>query len=202
MNPRAKNFAVGIALVAIAFAIYYFFIAVPPGPPVQIDVEGRHWEGAENASVIIVEFSDFQCPYCGRAAANAREVVAELNSSVKFYYLHFPLPFHQYAEKAAEAAECAGDQGKFWEMHDLMFSNQEALDQEHLKSYANRLGLNMTQFSSCLGSGEKGAIVDSDFAKGRVAGVGGTPTFFVNGRKLGSYDADSLRAAIRAELGR
>ncbi len=200
MDDRVKNLAIGAVLVGIAFAIYYFFIAVPPGPPVQINLDGRHWKGGENASVIIVEFSDFQCPYCSRAAGIADEVAAEFDGDVRLYYLHFP--FHQNSEKAAEAAECAGDQGKFWEMHDIMFSNQGALDQEHLKSYASGLGLNMTQFNSCLGSGEKGAVIDADFDKGRAAGVTGTPTFFVNGRKLRSYDADSLRTAIRSELGR
>jgi len=203
MEERARNVLIGLALLAVAFVIAYFFIFARPQPkPVQIDVEGRHWQGAGNASAILIEFSDFQCPYCGLAAANAKEVAAEFNSSVKFYYLHFPLPFHQYAQKAAEAAECAGDQGKFWEMHDLMFANQDSLDIESLRLHASSLGLNMTRFNSCLDSGEKAAIVQADFDKGRAAGVGGTPTFFLNGLQLGSYEIESLRAAIRAELGK
>ena len=138
--------------------------------------------GDKNAEISIVEFSDFQCPFCARAADGA---VAEFkkssyfkNGEVNLVFKHFPLnSIHPHAQKSAEAAACAQDQGKFWEMHDVIFANQQALDVTSLKKYATQIGLNKAQFDSCLDGGKKASKVASDLKQATEAGGQGTPHF-------------------------
>lgn len=138
--------------------------------------------GDKDADVSIVEFSDFQCPFCARAADGA---VAEFkkssyfkNGEVNLVYKHFPLDsIHPYARKAAEASACAQDQGKFWEMHDIIFANQQTLDTVSLKKYAGQIGLNKAQFESCLDDGKKATKVSNDLKQATNAGGQGTPYF-------------------------
>lgn len=138
--------------------------------------------GDKNAEISIVEFSDFQCPFCARAADGA---VAEFKKSsyfkdgkVNLVYKHFPLSsIHPYAQKAAEASACAQDQGKFWEMHDIIFANQQSLDVASLKKYAGQIGLNKAQFDSCLDDGKKASKVSNDLKQATSAGGQGTPYF-------------------------
>jgi len=138
--------------------------------------------GDKNAKIKIVEFSDFQCPFCERAATGA---IAEFknsdyfkNGEVALVYKHFPLnSIHPSAQKAAEASVCAQNQGKFWEYHDLLFANQQSLDIASLKSYAKQLGLNQAKFDSCLDGGEAVAKVKKDLAEASTAGGQGTPYF-------------------------
>ncbi len=160
--------------------------------------------GNPDAPVTIIEYSDFQCPFCGRFFQQTLPLIKEnyiKTGKAKLEYKHFPLSFHQYAQKAAEAAECAGEQGKFWEMHDKIFENQQALDTESLKSYARDIGLNGDQFDSCLDSGKYASKVQQDFNDGREAGVSGTPTLFVNGQKIvGAQPFETFKNAIEAEL--
>ncbi len=137
--------------------------------------------GPDSAKVKIVEYSDFQCPFCGRVVQTIKQIKEEYGDQVQITFRNYPLSFHQYAQKAAEAAECANVQGKFWEMHDMMFSHQNALRTDDLKSYAKQLGLDQAKFDSCLDNGEMKAEVERDFQDGTRAGVQGTPAFIING---------------------
>lgn len=175
----------------------------PPAPPVKrVDVAAQGpSKGPENAPVTIVEFSDFECPFCQRGASTLDKVVEKYGDKVRVVFRHFPLSFHPNAQKAAEAAMCAHDEGKFWQMHDLLFANQRALDEASLKGYAKQLGLDEAKFAACLQSGEKASIVTSDMAAGQKVGVTGTPAFFINGIELtGAQPLEEFEAIIDREL--
>lgn len=152
-------------------------------PRVQVAATGPS-RGPKDAKVTIVEFSDFQCPYCARARATLDQVMKEYGNKVRLVYRDFPLAFHEHAQKAAEAGQCAHDQGKFWEMHDWMFDHQKSLAVSELKSAARKLGLQGEAFDRCLDSGQHAALVAESLKAGQQAGVRGTPAFFINGRFL------------------
>ncbi|MEK6914806.1 MAG: DsbA family protein [Nanoarchaeota archaeon] len=158
---------------------------------VQVKIDGSDpILGDKNAEISIVEFSDFQCPFCARANSDA---VAQFkksdyykNGKVNLVYKHFPLnSIHPFAQKAAEAAVCAQDQGKFWEMHDKIFANQNALSVDNLKSYAKSIGLNQAKFDSCLDGGKSENKVSNDIKQSTDAGAQGTPYFVVVNNKDG-----------------
>lgn len=178
----------------------------PTGNTVKVDVDttGAPVNGDKNAPVTIVEFSDFECPFCGRYHAQTHPLIVENyvdTGKVKFVFKHFPLNFHASAQKASEAAECANDQGKFWEYHDVLFANQQALSISNLKQYAADLSLDTAEFNSCLDSGEHAAKIKQDLADGQAAGVSGTPSFFINGQKLvGAQPYSAFEQAIEAAL--
>jgi protein-disulfide isomerase len=158
--------------------------------------------GSMDADVEIVVFSDFQCPFCARAVPIIKQIEQEYGDMVKIVFRDFPLSFHQNAQKAAEAAECADDQGSFWEYHDRLFENQNSLDVNSLIGYAGDLGLDSEQFEACLNSGTHAQEVLEDFQDGRALGVTGTPTFFINGIKLvGAKPFAEFKAIIDSELG-
>jgi protein-disulfide isomerase len=160
-------------------------------------------KGAVDAKIELVEFSDFQCPYCSRFAPTMDQVMAKYGDRVRLVFRHLPLPIHAQAPKAAEASLCAQDQGKFWEMHDALFRNQGALQVEGLKARASELGLDAQVFASCLDSGSKAAAVAADAADARKAGIDGTPALFVNGRLLdGAVPFEQVAAIIEDELKR
>jgi protein-disulfide isomerase len=171
-------------------------------PPRDVDIpEQTATKGAKGAKVRVVEFSDFQCPYCARAADTMRELQAKYGDKVEFAYRHFPLrSIHPDAQRAAEYGQCAAKQGKFWEMHDKMFANQDSLDEVTLKEHAKSLGLDTMKLDSCLASGTGNREVEVDFQKGQELGVEGTPTFFVNGRSVSNPSVDAISQAIDAEL--
>jgi len=153
--------------------------------------------------VTIVEFSDFQCPYCSRFFLEAYpQIKQEYEGKVKFVYRDFPLTaIHPYAEKAAEAAGCASNQGKYWEYHDLLWIKQEALDVDSLKSYAADLGLDTDAFNGCLDSGAYASEIENDLTEGQSYGVESTPTFFINGQLVsGALPFASFKAVIDAAL--
>jgi protein-disulfide isomerase len=157
--------------------------------------------GPENAKVTIVEFSDFQCPFCSRAIKTVDDVVKQYDGKVRLVFRQFPLDFHQQAAKAAEASLCAGDQGKFWEYHDKLFANQQALQVEDLKKYAGELSLDAAKFGECLDSGTKAAQVSADLEAGKKVGVNGTPAFFINGVMIsGAQPIEEFKAIIDEEL--
>lgn len=165
----------------------------------NVSTEGRPSEGPSNAPVTIVEFTDFQCPFCGAFARDTEHsLIAAYRGKVRFVIRDFPITgIHQYAQKAAEAAECAQDQGKFWPYHDVLFANQETLDDAHLKAYAKQVGMDRAAFSRCLDSGSKSAVVAADMADGQRYGVSATPTFFVNGQKvIGAKPLDGFKQII------
>jgi len=151
--------------------------------------------------VTILEFSDFQCPYCARGEATIKQVKEYYGDKVEIIYKHFPLQFHQYSFKAAEASECARDQGKFNEYKEVLFENQETLDADSLKSYARSLNLDMNGFTQCLDNGEKIVIVNNDLKEGISMGVDGTPAFFVEGKMIsGAQPFENFKAVIDSML--
>jgi protein-disulfide isomerase len=157
--------------------------------------------GSEKAPVTIVEFSDFECPFCVRAEATVKQVMKEYEGKVRLVYRDFPLPFHSHAQKAAEAAHCAGDQGKYWDMHETLFSNQQALGTDELKGHAKKLGLDSSKFDKCLDSGEKAKLVEENKKAGAEVGVSGTPAFFVNGILIsGAQPFSEFKTIIDKEL--
>lgn len=175
-----------------------------PSPSAEVTADDDPVKGDPDAQVTIIEFSDFECPFCKRFYDNTLSQLEEEyieTGKAKLVYRDFPLSIHPDAQKAAEAAECAEDQGMFWEYHDMLFENQQALDTASLKSYANTLGLDTAEFDSCLDSGKHAQEVKDDFNDGRAAGVSGTPTFFINGQKIvGAQPIDAFRQIIDAEL--
>lgn len=160
-------------------------------------------QGPATAPVTIVEFSDFQCPYCARLIPTLDEVKKKYGDKVRIVFRQYPLNFHQHAQKAAEASLCAHEQGKFWELHDAMFQNQQALAVEQLKAKAAELGMNAEQFNSCLDGNKYAAQVKTDFDEGAKAGVNGTPAMFINGRFLsGAQPLQEITKVIDDELAR
>lgn len=165
--------------------------------------ERDHVQGPVTAPVTLVEYGDFECPYCGQAYPIVREVQQILGDRLCFVFRNFPLAeIHPHAEAAAEAAEGAGAQGKFWEMHDLLFEHQRALGVSHLHQYAQQLSLDAARFQHELAEHRYAPRVHEDLLSGARSGVNGTPTFFINGRRHdGSYDLETLVGAIRAAMG-
>ena len=170
---------------------------------VPVDTGGSPSRGNPKAPVTILEFSDFQCPYCVRARPVVQRVREAYGDKVRFVFRHFPLDFHAQAQKAGEAAACAGEQEKFWEMHDLLWENASKLQVADLKAHAGALGLDGAAFSTCLDSGRHAGLVERDLAAGQGYGVSGTPAFFVNGRPLvGAQPFEAFAKVIDDELAR
>lgn len=170
--------------------------------PVSADDDATF--GSPDAPISIVEFSDFQCPFCSRVMDTMAQIEKAYGKLVKVTFRDFPLEMHKQAQKAAEAAECAGDQGKFWEMHDAMFSNQRDLSIDGLKKLASGVGgVDATKFNECLDSGKNADEVQADMKDGANFGVRGTPAFFVNGRSLsGAQPFENFKTVIDDELSR
>lgn len=159
--------------------------------------------GPASAPVTIVEFSDFQCPFCSRLVPTIEQVKQKYGDKVRIVFRQFPLNFHQFAQKAAEASLCANEQGKFWQMHDAMFANQQALGVDQLKAKATELGMNADQFNTCLDQGKFASQVQTDLDAGTQAGVNGTPAMFINGRFLsGAQPLGEITKIIDDELQR
>jgi len=172
----------------------------PEAPYYNISIDDRPWKGNPNAQVVIIEFTDFQCPSCGRTQPVLEQLMNEIGDKVKLVVRDFPLDQHAYAAKAAEAAEAARAQGKYWEYTALLFQNQNALEVVNLKEYATRLGLDRAAFDKALASGQYAAAVKKDLRDGTAAGVSSTPTVFVNGRKVKDKTLEGLKAAVQSAL--
>jgi protein-disulfide isomerase len=174
-----------------------------PEPRVAVDASGPA-KGPEDAPVTIVEFSDFECPFCGRAKGVSRQIEEAYGDQVRFVFRHFPLPHHQRAPRAAEASLCADAQGEFWALHDVMFQNQQALSDEDIKRYAGSIeGLDSEKFEACFTGGEMQARVRADIDAGRSVGVTGTPAFFVNGILItGAQPFEAFKEIIDREIER
>jgi protein-disulfide isomerase len=167
---------------------------------VELDTGSAPSRGAPMAPVTIVEFSDFECPYCGAAHPLLKRLLREHEGQVRIVFMHYPIvDAHPQAMQAARASIAAGNQGKFWEMHDLMFEHQDALTDEDLEGYAEGLRLDMTRFRADMRSDATQRTIEQQKALGRRAGVTGTPTFFVNGRRF-SEPPRALPAYVREEL--
>ena len=164
--------------------------------------ERDHIDGSFDAPVILVEYGDFECPHCGRAYPIVKAVQRALGNDLAFVYRHFPLAeAHPHARLAAEAAEAAGAQGKFWAMHDMLFEHQDALEPEDLVAYADALDLERARFARDLEDGVYTRRVRDDFRSGVRSGVNGTPTFFINGvRYDGNWAAPDAFIAVLEQV--
>lgn len=170
----------------------------------EVDIAGAPTKGGDDdAPVTLIEFSDFECPFCGRINPTVAQVMETYGDKVRVAFRHFPLAMHPNAPKAAEASLCANDQDRFWEMHDKLFDHQKALSVDALKGYATELGLDGGKFAECLDSSRYAEQVQKDMADGQAAGVTGTPAVFVNGRMLsGAQPFEEFAKIIDDELQR
>jgi protein-disulfide isomerase len=162
--------------------------------------ESDHVQGSKNAPIILVEYGDYECSYCGEAYPIVKHIQSQLGDRLCFVFRNFPLAqMHPHAAQAAAAAEAANAQGHFWEMHDLLYENQENLEDTNLIGYATNLGLNKAKFATDLRNGNFNEKVQDDFMSGAEDGVNGTPTFFINGDR---YDGDWQGGGLLTELRR
>jgi protein-disulfide isomerase len=163
-----------------------------------VDEERDHVQGAADAAVTLVEYGDYECPYCGAAYPIVKEIQARMGERLRFVFRNFPITTsHPHAEQAAESAEAAAAQERFWEMHDLLYENQRRLEDDDLRAYAEQLGLDVERFGSELAEHVHAARVREDFMSGVRSGVNGTPTFYVNGaRHDDSYELEILLDAV------
>lgn len=170
-------------------------------PRVDVATAGHPVLGSANAPVQIVEFSDFQCPFCKRVEPTLKAVKDKYGDKVDIVYMDFPLPMHNHALDAAKAGRCAEEQGKFWPFHDAMFADQSKLAPADLKSIAKTLGLDTAKFDDCFDKAKYEAGVRADMNQGKQLGIDGTPAFFVNGRMLvGAQPPESFNQIIDEEL--
>jgi protein-disulfide isomerase len=170
-------------------------------PRVVIAKADRPTKGPATAPVEIIEFTDFQCPFCERAFPTVAKVLNDYGDKIHFVYRHFPLNGHPQARPAAEAAACAAEQGKFWPYHDRLFGDQSKLGDADLKQSAKALGMDATQFNTCVDSRKYKDEVDADIRAGEEVGVNGTPAFFINGRELtGAQPYEAFKSVIDDEL--
>jgi protein-disulfide isomerase len=171
---------------------------------VPVDPDTDHIRGSADAPVTLVEYGDFECPYCGQAEPIVRELLADFGAELRYVWRHLPLSdVHPRAQLAAEAAEAAAEQGAFWEMHDLLLAHQDALRPPDLMRYAEQLGLDTQRFDDDLRGHAHTARIYDDVDGADLSGVSGTPTFFINGRRhYGAYDVDTLSVEVRAARAR
>lgn len=170
-------------------------------PRANVEAGDNPSRGSKRAPVTIVEFTDYECPFCSRVRQTVTDITDKYKDQVRYVIRDYPLPFHGNAKKAAEAAHCAGDQKKYWEMSKLLFQNQKALGVGELKKYAKDIGLNQGKFDKCLDSGKHTKKVDENQAYGSKLGVNGTPAFFINGIALsGAQPLAAFTEIIDTEL--
>jgi protein-disulfide isomerase len=203
-----------VSVVAVIAILILAYILIKPdqtgnvireeNPIVGISIDNDAVLGDDDAPITIIEFSDYECPFCTRFYLNTLpQIKSEYidTGKVKLIYRDYPLGFHANAQKAAEAAECAGEQGKYYEMHDKLFDEGVDGGVSSFKQYAKEIGLNAEEFNECLDSGEMASEVQKDFQDGQRAGVQGTPTFFINGKILkGAQPFEVFKQIIEEEL--
>ena len=169
--------------------------------PVKINTDGDPVRGPASAKVTIVEFSDFQCPYCAKATGEVKQILDKYPKEVRFLFKQFPLDIHSQAALAAEASLAAQAQGKFWEMHDKLYANFRSINRDRILAWAQELGLNVTRFKTDLDSHKYLARVTAEEKQGEDAGVEGTPTFYIDGKKLNSsFEFATIDPVIQAEM--
>ncbi len=201
LNSQLRQNLEAAFLQSLAQKYKVEFLLQPP----RVTVPGPQdlAKGRTDAPITIIEFSDFECPYCRRAQESLKQVAARYGDKVRFVFRHYPLPFHKKAPKASEAAQCANDQGAFWPFHDALFTEGAKLEINEYKKIAVKLKLNSAKFNKCLDSGRYAKRVASDLADGKELGITGTPTFFVNGIKLvGAVPLSDFINVIEPELAR
>jgi protein-disulfide isomerase len=169
--------------------------------PVTLNIQGDPVIGPENAKVTIVEFSDFQCPYCAAAAVQAKMVLEKFPNDVRLVFKQFPLDNHSQAFVAAEAAVAAHAQGKFWEMHNILYANYRTITPQNILVWAKTIGLDYKRLASEVDSGKYKEAVENEVKQGEIAGVQGTPSFFFNGRRYsGAFQADAIEQLLKSEF--
>lgn len=197
-----------LAVIFIFAALYYVFGSKGDGGSsnvVSTYKEDKAWADAEDvrgsldAKVTIIEYGDYQCPACGVASGIVDQVLDQYSGKVKLVYRHFPLPQHAYAFKAAISAECAGEQGKFWDMHKALFQDQGGIDSKNLK-YAEKVGLDMPKYTECINNNGYSDKIRRNMEQGNGDNLSFTPTFIVDGKKMESFSIESFKSAIDAEL--
>ena len=227
-NPSKNNFFIGIIsgiaiMAVIAFFVMFFLymkndtktlkvanqnnnsVGQQANGSDTVDIQitsADHMRGNPKGKVVIVEYSDFQCPYCQAFHSTLNKIMDEYGDQVLWVYRHFPLDsIHPMARLSAEASECANEQGKFWEMADALFANQNSLSESKLSEIAGDIGLNTSSFESCLKSSKYADTVDADYQKGVQSGVRGTPGNFINGQAAsGAIPYDQLKQMIESLL--
>lgn len=169
-------------------------------PKIEVGTGGRPVLGPDKAPVTIIEFSDYECPFCKRAEESVQQVLKVYKDQVRFVYRDYPLPFHANARPAAEAANCAAAQGKFWEYHPKLMASKD-LTPEYFKTLATEVGLDRTKFDACLAKNPYKEAIDKDLADGMAVGINGTPAFFINGRLLdGAQPFEKFKEVIDEEI--
>jgi protein-disulfide isomerase len=179
------------------------YIHKPTRPVFDVSIKDAPFKGGPDAKVTLVEYSDFQCPFCSKAAATVTEIEKKYGNKIKVVFKNFPLPFHSQAKMAANAALCANEQSSklFWKMHDSMFADQTKLDKDNLIATAKKIGVKESDFTSCLTSEKHKAMIDSDMAEGQKLGLKSTPTFFINGKLVsGAQPIEVFSEVIDEEL--
>jgi protein-disulfide isomerase len=198
-----KGFAEGKNATAVRADVKQAASEPPPTfeEPVKISLAGDPGKGPENARVTIVEFSDFQCPFCAKAVSEAYALTREFPKDVRLVFKQFPLDSHADAEFGAEAALAAQAQGKFWEMHDLLYAGFPDISRRTVLRYAKQIGLDLNKFTADVDGHKYKTRVHMEEQEGETAGVGGTPTFFINGKKYnGLFDVATVGPLIKKEL--
>jgi len=180
--------------------------AAPQRPAIDLNkvhnfpLENSAIKGNKNAPVTIVEFSDFQCPYCARLQPTLNDVLKAYPKEVRLVYKDFPLSFHKQAKNAAKAARAAGEQDKYWEMHDLIFEKFNVLTEEMFKEFATKLSLDVNKFTADFNSNKYDQFIEQDINLGRQAGVSGTPTLYMNGKRMQGRSFDDFKQGIESNL--
>jgi len=172
-----------------------------PTPHVDVALGDAPVRGKKDAPVLMVEFADFECPFCQQMQPQLDRLFKEYGAKLAFVMKDFPLPIHPHAEKAAEAARCANEQGAFWPYHDILFNDHKNLEVPQLKEDARALGLDAARFNQCLDSGQQAAAIQKDFAQAQQLGLTGTPSFFINGHYFsGVVPYETLREYVEQQL--
>jgi protein-disulfide isomerase len=170
-------------------------------PRMEVEKGNLPVKGSDSAPITIVEFSDYQCPYCKKGSDTMKDVLKKYGSKVQYYFRDYPLSFHERGKPAANAARCASDQGKFWQFHDQLFDDQKKLSDEDFIAAGKKLGLDMAKFEPCVKESQQMAAVEKDIQDGENAGVSGTPAYFINGIFLsGALPMKKFEEVINAEL--
>lgn len=179
------------------------YIQKPQRPVFDVNIKDAPFKGGADAKVTIVEYSDFQCPFCSKASVTIAELEKKYGKKLKVAFKNYPLPFHSQARLAAEAAQCANEQSPklFWKMHDAMFADQTKLDHDSLIATAKKIGVKEADFKSCLDATKHKAVIDNDMAEGQKLGIKSTPTFFINGKLVsGAQPVEVFTEVIDEEL--
>ena len=202
MSRSLGSWVVGVFLAALyVLSLPCFGNSEPDLPP--IDLTGSPWTGNKSAPVTIVEFTDFECPFCASVQPTLKQLLEQYPDQIRLVFKNYPLGFHRNARKAHLAAMCAEEQGKFWPYRYHLFGNQRALKKEDLLRYAESFGLGMEPFERCLEEEKYSGLLQKDYEQGLLLGVRGTPTFFVNGTYFsGAQPLSFFKSVIEAELNR